>query len=325
MEYRLDEFGVKVLLHLYIYGPDTPKLLCRRLLGERSQIDVAVLEQVLDNLVNKGLVKRMQIRTIPKNAATSSIKPWIKVKAKANEVRKHGQYYELTKEGKRIAREIKNLFGKALGNFNDKRHFITIFLSLKPLHIYILFHLRKTCSDYAKSIAKILRIPIENVVLALEQLEQLGLIERVHGSAIKRTDAKLKLSHEVRKHHTYYKLSRDGEKLLRDIKNHGLLSKCLTLSTGHSKVHQLLLFLKEAEYEHIITIARILSMKINEAQELIDKLIELGLIVETKPKILKMKHRRAKPKKETRCLHKYYKLTRLGELLTRYSLERNQI
>ncbi len=319
MEYWLNELGTKVLLHLYTYGPDTPRLLCRRLLGERQQIDTTQLERVLDNLANKRLVKRMQIRTIPRNTATSSIKPWIKVKAKANEVRKHGQYYELTKDGKRIAREIKNLLEKALGNSNDKRHLTTIFLSLKPLHIYILFHLRKTCPDYAKSIANVLRIPMENVALALEQLEQLGLIERVHGTIIKHTDVKLKLSYEVRKYYTYYRLSRAEEKLLRDIKNHDLLSICLILSTGHNKAHQLLLFLKEAEYEHIVTIARILSMKINEAQELIDKLIELGLVVETKPKTLKMKHRRAKPKKETRCLHKYYKLTRLGELLIRYS------
>lgn len=83
--------------------------------------------------------------------------------------------------------------------------------SLKPLQIYILIHLRKVNSDYAKSIARVLKTSIENVVLALEQLENLGFIERVHGSAIKRANVKLKLSLEVRKHYTYYKLSKNSE------------------------------------------------------------------------------------------------------------------
>lgn len=49
--------------------------MCRRLLGRRTQLDPTLLEQVLDALVGKGLVERLQARTIPKNAATSSIKP----------------------------------------------------------------------------------------------------------------------------------------------------------------------------------------------------------------------------------------------------------
>ncbi|OWJ55211.1 hypothetical protein Pdsh_04280 [Pyrodictium delaneyi] len=197
--------------------------------------------------------------------------------------------------------------------------------ALKPLHVYILFHLRKACSDYAKSIARVLRMPIEDIVLALDHLEQLGLVERVHGSAIKRTEAKLKLSYGVRKHHTYYKLSREGEMILRSMKQRNLFEKYLTLLTGCSKAGKLLLLLREAGHEHVVTIARILSMKVDETQCLIDKLIELGLIAETKPKVLKMKHRKAKPKKETRCLHKYYRLTRLGELITRYMRENKLI
>ncbi|AEM38998.1 protein of unknown function DUF2250 [Pyrolobus fumarii 1A] len=316
MEHGLDGLSLKVLLHLYEYGPDTPKLMCRRLLGERTQLDPALLERVLEAIAEKGLVKRMQSKTVPKNTATSSIKPWIKVRVKSSEVRRHGQYYELAREGEKLAKRVRDLLRSMAGGEGVQPH---VLLSLSPLHTYILLHLRMTCTDYAKSIARTVKMPIEDVVLTLDRLEELGLIERVHGSALKRTEAKLKLSHEVRKHHTYYKLSRSGEMLVRSVKRHGLIEKWLALITGHSKAHQLLQFLSEAEHEHIVAIAQALSLQLEEAQRLIDKLIELGLVAETKPKVLKMKHRRAKPKKETRCLHRYYRLTRLAELLIRYS------
>ncbi|ALL01869.1 hypothetical protein Pyrde_1826 [Pyrodictium delaneyi] len=47
MKWQLDELSIKILLHLYTYGPDTPSLLSRRLLGERTNIDVSVVEQTL--------------------------------------------------------------------------------------------------------------------------------------------------------------------------------------------------------------------------------------------------------------------------------------
>lgn len=145
----------------------------------------------------------------------------------------------------------------------------------------------------------------------------------MHGSATERTEAKLKLSHEVRKHHTYYRLSREGKCFIRSMKQRNMLEKYLTLLTRCSKAGKLLSLPREAGHEHVVAIARVLSMRVDEAQCLIDRLIELGLVAETKPKVLKMEHRKAKPKKETRCLHKYYRLTRLGELVTRYMRENN--
>lgn len=125
----------------------------------------------------------------------------------------------------------------------------------------------------------------------------------MHGSATERTEAKLKLSHEVRKHHTYYRLSREGRCFIRSMKQRNMLEKYLTLLTRCSKAGKLLSLPREAGHEHVVAIARVLSMRVDEAQCLIDRLIEL--------------------EKETRCLHKYYRLTRLGELVTRYMRENN--
>ncbi len=186
----------------------------------------------------------------------------------------------------------------------------------EALKLYILFHLREVGMDYAKSISKVTKVPIEEVVLVLEELEQEGLIERTSGSAVKRTDAKLKLSHEVRKHHTYYTLTNKGKERWKRLRRE--LAKELDEAVG-DKTFELLEFLREAKHEHLIMIAKKLSMTKERAQELLERCEEEGLVVEVKPKTLKAKHRRAKPKKETRCLHKYYKLTRLGELLLRYS------
>jgi len=43
--------------------------------------------------------------------------------------------------------------------------------------VSIIFHLRNARSDYAKSITRILGILVEDAVLTLDHLEQLGLIK----------------------------------------------------------------------------------------------------------------------------------------------------
>lgn len=91
----------------------------------------------------------------------------------------------------------------------------------KKIYVDILNHLKFAEIDYGKSIAKRLEAPLAQVLKALEELEAAGLVERVGGHTLKRTKAKMKLSHEVRKHHIYYRLSRSGEMLLRCLKRRG--------------------------------------------------------------------------------------------------------
>ncbi|ACB40036.1 DUF2250 domain-containing protein [Pyrobaculum neutrophilum] len=80
----------------------------------------------------------------------------------------------------------------------------------------VLRHLKRANVDYGKSIAVNTGIPLQKVLDILEKLEALGLVERVRGGkTLKRTEARYKLSHEVRKHHVYYRLTRKGRHLLR--------------------------------------------------------------------------------------------------------------
>lgn len=49
----------------------------------------------------------------------------------------------------------------------------------------------------------------------------------------------------------------------------------------------------------------------------LEELQRMGLLEETKVKIIKFGERKAKPKKETRTHHKYYGLSRVGESVVR--------
>ncbi len=188
---------------------------------------------------------------------------------------------------------------------------------VSPRALYVLIHLRVAKTDYAKSIARRLKVPTEEVSWLLRQLEELGLIERSSGSSIKRTEAKMKLTLEVRKHHLYFKLSREGELLMRELIKRGL-EEYFRIYSGSNESFSLLNFLHKAGCENSITLAKRLSLPHDKTKALISELIELELIAECRGKVIKKKHRKAKPKKETRTHHKYYKTTRLWELLHRH-------
>jgi len=88
---------------------------------------------------------------------------------------------------------------------------------LTPLQLYILLHLKKANVEYVKMIMKMTEIDMEKIQDAINSLMELGLVERDSGSAIKRTKARFKRASEVHKHHSYYKLSRDGSLFVRNI------------------------------------------------------------------------------------------------------------
>lgn len=187
---------------------------------------------------------------------------------------------------------------------------------ISPFQLYILVHLKRANIDYAISISKTLKIPLKMVETELERMKEIGYLERNQGSAIKRTQARFKLSYEVRKHHTYYELSKKGELTLREILKD--VKKYFEGYTGFENSYEIYTFIIKAEYEHLGHIAKTFSMNTDQVLEILDTLCRAGLIEKSKPKILKRKHRKGKPKKETRTQHKYYKVTRMGEMLYRY-------
>ncbi len=83
------------------------------------------------------------------------------------------------------------------------------------LGIAVLHHLKIANVDYAFSIAKNLGIETQMVISELEKLEKEGYVKKVFGRGLKRTRAKMKRSPEVRKHHTYYTLTKEGKEYLK--------------------------------------------------------------------------------------------------------------
>ncbi|MGP6207790.1 DUF2250 domain-containing protein [Cuniculiplasma sp. SKW3] len=82
-------------------------------------------------------------------------------------------------------------------------------------NIRILRHMETAKVDYAKNIMRYTEIDKLVVFQYLKKFQEMGLLEIYGNTSIKRTDAKLKKSAEVHKHHTYFKITRLGEIVLK--------------------------------------------------------------------------------------------------------------
>jgi predicted transcriptional regulator len=185
-------------------------------------------------------------------------------------------------------------------------------------YLEILRHLKLANVDYGKSIMKNTKIPIDQVVMLLDDLEKMGLVERVPGATVKNTEAKFKLSHEVHKHHTYYRLSRLADRLLRNLTEEELIRAYAELVRNNPDYLSFLSLAEKLNADHALTYAKLSKKTLEDAIRILEELVRMGLLEEKHDKIIKFGERKAKPKKETRTHHKYYGLTRGGELLMRY-------
>jgi hypothetical protein len=104
---ELSDLEKRILIHIYKYGPDTPWLMARRLLGEHGwapKYDEGEIETACTRLEEAGLLTRFKGSL--KRSVTSSVKPWLKVKAKEMGHKPSGVYYDLTKEGRKLAERL---------------------------------------------------------------------------------------------------------------------------------------------------------------------------------------------------------------------------
>ncbi|QXJ31529.1 DUF2250 domain-containing protein [Saccharolobus shibatae] len=184
-------------------------------------------------------------------------------------------------------------------------------------YLTILKHLKIANIDYGKSIMLNTKIPLAEIVEILDDLEKLGLIERVHGATLKNTEAKFKLSSEVHKHHTYYKLTREGDHLLRHLEDRMLIDAYMDIVKNDNLALNILRLADELNADHALTYAKLTHKRLEEITPKIEELVKMGLLEEKNSKIIKFADRKAKPKKETRTHHKYYGLSRIGELVVR--------
>ncbi len=81
----------------------------------------------------------------------------------------------------------------------------------------VLQHFQLAKLDYAKNIKIYTSIPQDKVEIYIERLFEMELIEKYSGSSVKRTQAKLKKTNEVHKHHTYYTITNKGHYILKDM------------------------------------------------------------------------------------------------------------
>ena len=185
-------------------------------------------------------------------------------------------------------------------------------------YLQVLEHLRIANVDYGKSIMKNTKIPIDQVVTLFDDLEKFGLIERVSGATVKNTEAKFKLSHEVHKHHTYYRLTRVGDHLLRQLSEEELVKAYAEYLSNRRELLDVLSLAEKLNADHAMTYAKLLKKPLEDTMKLLECLLKCGLLEEKHEKIIKFGDRKSKPKKETRTHHKYYGLSRVGELVVRY-------
>ncbi|WP_432517988.1 DUF2250 domain-containing protein [Saccharolobus islandicus] len=184
-------------------------------------------------------------------------------------------------------------------------------------YLTILKHLKIANVDYGKSIMLNTRVPLAEIVEILDDLERLGLIERVHGATLKNTEVKFKLSSEVHKHHTYYRLTREGDHLLRHLEDRMLIDAYMEIVKNDNLALNILRLADELNADHALTYAKLTHKRLEEITPKIEELVKMGLLEEKNSKIIKFADRKAKPKKETRTHHKYYGLSRIGELVVR--------
>lgn len=182
----------------------------------------------------------------------------------------------------------------------------------------ILRHIKEAGLDYGMSISKRLHIRLCEVIDLLDELEKKGLIERGGASSLKNTEAKMKLSEEVHKHHTYYRLTREGELLLREARDEEALAKAYAgILSERLELSEALKLVRAAGVDHAGTFARLMKVSVEEAEIRLEELDRMGLVEKVKEKTIKFGERKAKPKKETRTHHFYYRITRLGERTAR--------
>ena len=95
-----------ILRHTKRYGPDTPSLIVKRLLGARTGLSVEEVRRAYAELCELGLMRPLPGKTIPRRYETSSIKKTLKRRAKHATPKKTHTYYELTREGRLLLRKL---------------------------------------------------------------------------------------------------------------------------------------------------------------------------------------------------------------------------
>lgn len=184
----------------------------------------------------------------------------------------------------------------------------------EPLAYLICYHLDRVGGNYPRSMAGHLDARREEIVDLCDRMETAGLLERIEGGTVKQRQVKAKKADEVRQHHTYYRLSTQGDHLLRFLGEREGRENVLRhlpegrriagrLARGGPDYPRMTAEELDTEFEHVRHCYRALQ--------------RVGLVTEYEGGTIKSSERKLKPKEETHRKHTYYVTTTVAEQLLR--------
>jgi len=187
-------------------------------------------------------------------------------------------------------------------------------LPANPVAYLLCYHLDRVEGNYPRSMAGHLDAKRKEVESLCQEMERAGLLERVESGTVKQRRVKAKQADEVRQHHTYYRLSREGDHLLRFLaEREGQLNVLRHLPDGKRLVGRL----ARGGPDYPRMTADELNMEFEYVRHLYRALRQVGLVTEYEGSTIKASERTLKPKDETHRKHTYYVATDLADELLR--------
>jgi len=187
-------------------------------------------------------------------------------------------------------------------------------LAVDPVAYLILYHLDRVEGNYPRSMAGHLDAERGAVEDLCKEMVRAGLLERVESGTVKQRRVKAKQADEVRQHHTYYRLSREGDHLLRFLsEREGQLNVLRHLPDGQRLVRRL----SRGGPDYARMTADELNMEFEYVRHLYRALRQVGLVTEYDGSTIKASERKLKPKDETHRKHTYYVSTDRADVLVR--------
>ena len=183
-----------------------------------------------------------------------------------------------------------------------------------PVAYLICYHLKRVSGNYPRSMAGHLDARREHVEDLCASMETAGILERIESGTVKQRNVKAKMADEVRQHHTYYRLSKQGDHLLRflgeregkkNVLRH--LPDCQTIARR----------LARGGPDYARMTANELDMDFEYVRHCYRALQRVGLLTEYEGSTIKASERKLKPKDETHRKHTYYVTTNEAETLLR--------
>jgi len=183
-----------------------------------------------------------------------------------------------------------------------------------PVAYLICYHLDAVEGNYPRSMAGHLDAERGAVEDLCGEMETAGVLERVESGTVKQRRVKAKQADEVRQHHTYYRLSRQGDHLLRFLEDPaGRRNVLRHLPDGQTIAQRL----ARGGPDYPRMTAEELDMDFEYVRHLYRALRQVGLLTEYEGSTIKASERKLKPKDETHRKHTYYVATDQAETALR--------